>query len=338
MRDNEAASRPLAVSAVALPLEFLIDSRLGGVPRRYLGRSDKPLMRVADEIRECAIFLCYKSMGTGVPAVEVYKPCGTGFLVSVPLPDYPQVGAMYIVTARHIIDRIPRLGLDRKVYLRVNRRDSEPEIVGVDLGEWIFHPSDRGVDVAVLPAVFYDPTGYEVRAIPQGMAATAEVIHRESIGIGDDVFFTGLFINHYGKNRSLPILRIGNIAMMPEEPLAAGGGTLMDAFLVESRSIGGLSGSPVFVSVAGPRRGTTGMLSTAVLTSQSYWLGLMHGHWDGPLSDADAVGEKEERVNMGIAIVIPADKILEVLNQERLVAERRAMADKLNQSNPPTPD
>jgi hypothetical protein len=45
----------------------------------------------------------------------------------------------------------------------------------------------------------------------------------------------------------------------------------------------------------------------------------MHGHWDLPIG----VGTEEaEAVNMGIAIVVPAQKILEVLYHPELVAMR----------------
>ena len=48
-----------------------------------------------------------------------------------------------------------------------------------------------------------------------------------------------------------------------------------------------------------------------------YLLGLVHGHWDAPPSQVDAaiVDNRRESVNVGIAIVVPAQKILEVLNQ-----------------------
>jgi hypothetical protein len=45
-------------------------------------------------------------------------------------------------------------------------------------------------------------------------------------------------------------------------------------------------------------------------------LGLMHGHFDQPVSDApsaDYAAEQEARVNMGIGIVVPAPRIAEIL-------------------------
>ena len=59
-------------------------------------------------------------------------------------------------------------------------------------------------------------------------------------------------------------------------------------------------------------------------------MGLMHGHWDIPpetKNDVMAIDD-DGKVNMGIAIVAPATKILEVINQEELMAIRRESAAK----------
>jgi hypothetical protein len=66
------------------------------------------------------------------------------------------------------------------------------------------------------------------------------------IGLGDDLFMVGRFINHDGKERNIPVLRFGTIAMMPEEPIVADNKE-QDSFLIEIRTIPGFSGSPVFV-------------------------------------------------------------------------------------------
>ena len=82
------------------------------------------------------------------------------------------------------------------------------------------------------------------------MVATDKVINDNAIGVGDEVFLTGLFANHIGQQRNLPIIRVGNIALMPEEPVQHPSLGPIDAYLIEARSIGGLSGSPVFVHLA----------------------------------------------------------------------------------------
>ena len=49
--------------------------------------------------------------------------------------------------------------------------------------------------------------------------ATDSVIEKEGIGIGDEIFITGLFGYHPGAKKNIPIVRIGHIAAIPEEPI-----------------------------------------------------------------------------------------------------------------------
>jgi hypothetical protein len=49
----------------------------------------------------------------------------------------------------------------------------------------------------------------------------------------------GLFSEHQGAERNIPIVRVGNIAAMPEEPVLTTSWGAIDAYLIEARSIGG---------------------------------------------------------------------------------------------------
>jgi hypothetical protein len=69
------------------------------------------------------------------------------------------------------------------------------------------------------------------------------------VGPGDDVFFVDRYVNHEGQQRNLPTVRLGIISMLPYEKVEHSRGTLVDSFLVEARSLGGYSGSPVFLFI-----------------------------------------------------------------------------------------
>ena len=134
---------------------------------------------------------------------------------------------------------------------------------------------------------------------------------------------TGLFIRHSGKKKNIPIIRAGNIAAMPEEPLYSNAFGDMDAYLIELRSLGGLSGSPVFLHLYGTRRMKDGSNVMALGGHQFYLLGLLHGHWDLDSAIQDVITEDyqqedKEKINTGIGISIPSIKILEALNQDSL--------------------
>ena len=119
----------------------------------------------------------------------------------------------------------------------MNTKEGESGDVDVLASQWRFHPTDAATDVAVLewPAT---ATDFDMLTWPILQAsATDEAMRKWGIGVGDEVFMIGLFHKHYGKTKNIPIMRIGNIAAMPEEPIAmrTGPDALMDAYLIEMR-------------------------------------------------------------------------------------------------------
>ena len=257
---------------------------------------------VPEQIRKCVVFICYRD-GTKT------QVAGTGFFLGKPLGENRH--CLGVITAQHVLNNIRHKSADQKVLLRVNLKNKPADFAASDLSQWRIHPYDAAADVAVLPAAPSPDVDY--LAVPMSMAATSEIISKESIGPGDEVFITGLFVNHFGEERNIPILRIGNIAAMPEEKVKTDTMGPMDAFLIEARSIGGLSGSPVFVHLTGVRNNVF-----TVGPPPIYLLGLMHGHWDAEVTKNDSIQKDQferERVNMGIAIVVPVQKIIETVDQ-----------------------
>ncbi|MBI2405180.1 hypothetical protein HYV22_03310, partial [Candidatus Gottesmanbacteria bacterium] len=247
----------------------------------------------------------------------------------------------YIVTAKHVIDGIKSASVDDKVYLRVNKIDGTSVVLAsTDIDAWKFHPSDpEHVDVAVLNAWIPQDT-YDVRSILADMALTSEIIKNEQIGVGDEVFIPGLFVNHVGRQQNLPIVRTGAIARMPSEPIRTRYLGDIEAYLIEARSIGGISGSPVFVYM-GHIRNRGGNMQIGGEQIMYYWLGLMHGHYDIEENKSDVIiedGNNGTSVNMGIAIVVPVSKILEIINQDEFMKVRKQKEEELKNKNTPTPD
>ncbi len=72
-----------------------------------------------------------------------------------------------------------------------------------------------------------------------------------------------------------------------------------------------------------------------------YWLGLMHGHFDLSKLEIDNLIEDyltNLQINMGIAVVVPTWKILEVINQKVFIKARELAIKKERDKNPPLPD
>jgi hypothetical protein len=285
-------------------------------------------MRLPDTIALNPVFLGVRHEGRE-------RIAGTGFFFTIRSEPDPNTNFGYLVTARHCVEQAQRLG---PMFVRINRRTPGPpirglphaeviarvadaEVIDLDGAQWIFH-DDEANDVAVLP---FMPTADDhlFVAVERESLATADVLANEAIGIGDDLVVVGLFSSHHGRTINRPIVRSGIIAAMPEEPLEdPNSGLPYDAYLAEVRSIGGLSGSPVW-AIINPARVRPNS-TTPERRLHFYLLGLIRGHWrkdDEWLAD---VAETEtDSLNTGIAIVTPIEKAIDIIDSEDLIRERR---------------
>ncbi|HXU38285.1 MAG TPA: hypothetical protein VN937_18150 [Blastocatellia bacterium] len=285
-------------------------------------------MFVPDEIRKCVAFVGYRQRN-GIPQLA-----GTAFFLIRPI-DNTELSFEYTVTAKHVIDNIRDKGVS-EVLLRVNMAGGSAQWIATSLNRWTFHPDESEVDVAIYRSVL--PEEIDNRYFPLNACATDEVVKTVRIGLGDEVVIPGLFAHHHGQHRNVPIVRIGNIAALPEEKIESQYG-MMDAYLVEARSIGGLSGSPVFAHVPVPLRSLEGFHTSS--ETQFCLIGLMQGHWDSRLSQADSALDAysgSERVNVGIGIVVPATKILEVINQPTIQEDEERQRQELRKKRLPKLD
>lgn len=299
------------------------DYRLGGHPRYKLAKENDSLMQVPDEVRKCVAFVCYHD-GKDI------KFAGTVFFINVPTQEIGRSFG-YAVTAKHVIVKITQESSDGKVLIRVNRKQGPSTFIVTHTSDWRFHPNDPSIDVAAVPLIPPEDITDHLR-IPSEMVVTKETINQEQIGVGDEVFLTGLFVNHYGRERNHPVVRTGNIALMPDEPVYTRDLGAIEAYLIEARSVGGLSGSPVFVHL-----GTSRLFGNQVKLATGrifYLLGMMQGHWEAHLPEQQTQSQdalNNEYVNMGIAIVIPISKVMETINQEAFMQKRARVLEALRE-------
>lgn len=313
--------------------EGLIDFRLGNIPRYYFAPREDFKMRVPEEVRQCVIFLGMKTKNEH--GQEVVQFIGTAFFVAVPSELVQGWGYTYLVTAKHVA-----LALKGGPFIaRVNTNDGSSAIVEAGTANWVYHPEDNAVDVAVIQ--WNVPPQVEYRKIPSDMFVTEKVILEKNIGPGDEVFITGLFAHVSGRMRNLPLVRMGNVALFPSDKIQVLIGEewyWVDAYLIEARSIGGISGSPVFVRL-GFWRSKDGQAQFS--GNIFYLLGLMHRHWEVTVGKKNDLVQLNEdvfgAVNLGIAIVVPAYKILEVLNQPNQVEYRRKLDEEELRRRQPMP-
>ena len=300
-------------------------------------------MYVPDEVRKSVVFLGHKNPD------GMYELAGTAFyaarIMGLDRPPFVSAegeGFIYLITAKHVIDGIRDRGGNR-VGVRVNYKGGNARWLNSNIDDWLFHPTESdSVDVAIFRTNM--PDEFDHMSMPLPLIATDEIIKATRIGIGDEVFLAGLFVHHYGTQKNIPIIRVGNIAAMPEEPVEVRRFGLMDAYLIEARSLGGISGSPVFVHIPAIRAKSLVKDTQTKLdpTGTAFFLlGLMHGHWDEMYTDEDAIVEDAEKlksINTGIAIVVPATKILEVINQPMIRKDEEKKVREARKKNLPTSD
>jgi hypothetical protein len=268
---------------------------------------------------------------------------GSGFWLRVHLDQNKDWYQPYAVTNSHNIRKA-----GKNPVIRLNR-NSKFEVLVTEASKWEHHPD--GADVAVLPIDLKFET-YSFWALPADKALlTKDIIAEHGIGIGDETFMVGRFINHEGRQRNTPSARFGNIAMMPDEPILDDNGILQESFLVECRSIPGYSGSPVFVWMA-PHVGMRAYGQIAgfpPMSTASDWkaFGGIVGPWLlginwCHLPDFEPIVQKDRKTrvaseafaqsNTGMGGVIPAWKIAELLYSEKLI-EWRKKADEEKTEN-----
>jgi hypothetical protein len=147
----------------------------------------------------------------------------------------------------------------------------------------------------------------------------------------------GRLVNHEGRQKNIPTARFGNISMMPEEPILHPSGIMQESFVVEARSWSGYSGSPVFAWIPG-----SDQRSNNLFLSPGWGPWLLGVDW-GHIQDWEKVYESDEKttvagkwkvkVNTGMAGVVPAWRLLALLNCEQLKMQR---AETEMQEEPPS--
>lgn len=272
------------------------------------GLDSSAFMVIPETYRKCVVFLF----------TPTREPAGTAFIAGVPAAPPPNPDGWfvrYLVTARHMVGLARTYGA---LLARINLVEGGSLFVELPAEKWHEHSSTEVA--AVLLRGQSKPMDNAV--IPIGSFELEQQIGDHRISIGDEVFFMGLFSEHPGEERNEPIARFGNIALMPGEKVTVEVGdstSRIRAFLVEARSWGGHSGSPAFVYFPADRFGNSITLNT---TLPIFFLGLVQGHYNAE-HDAKFLGDRGTiKVNAGIAVVVPAQDVYDLLMSEDVVAER----------------
>jgi hypothetical protein len=276
---------------------------------------------VADTVKNCTAFLGFRTKDT---QDADFIAVGTAFFFVRLSGQRP---LLYAVTAKHVVDLVPKA---RAPMLRVNFKSGGVGYIALE--KWHFHPQHnetggrkrKYVDVAVHRTDF-DWHMVDKTIVTEEDVLTPDKVAEFAIGTGDEVIVTGLFHSHYGESKNIPLIRVGNIAAMPSEPVPTDKGPA-EAYLIELRSIGGISGSPVFTHLAvrpertfvstGKPVPDDGSFQTLKKAERYHFLlGMVQGYYTvtAPYEWVTKSELEAGDINTGIAVVLPAARITETI-------------------------
>ena len=270
-------------------------------------------MRVDDQARKSVVFV-------GARHGDRFTPLGTGFLASVRYQTVPLIPLIFVVTADHVVEQIA----GDNIAVRLNRKSGDVFTVTLEKKNKLT-ALDKDADLAI----FFLPT-----PIPDDCDHTSVLLDRSEFkaildeiwapGLGDEIVTAGLYTSHHGVTKNVPVVRIGHIAMLPDkdDPVLTQRGCFLPAYLVEVKSIAGLSGSPVSINL--PLMRLVGGKPEFRDGSSLICIGMMLGyHLVASAEDQIVVpkmqGEEpqseyslDER-NTGFAVVVPIEKLFDVM-------------------------
>jgi hypothetical protein len=238
-------------------------------------------------------------------AADKGEACGaTGFFVKHQhsfIAGKKRTTVWYAVTNDHALRRKDKGAYFPNPAIRVNV-SGKAQTVQTNHNRWI---CDEGRDIAVLPLfeteVYSDVEFLDSQSFVGKSSVSNECVEMGGwfcYGLGDEVFMVGRLLDHDGKDVNYPSIRMGNISMFPCEVTDG-------ELLVECRSIGGYSGSPVFACVTNASQPTTDRTMSLVKL-----IGINRGN-----AKTNEVG------NTGMTFVVPAWHILELINSRKVIME-----------------
>jgi hypothetical protein len=293
--------------------------------------------RIDNQFLDCSIYL-YR---TKEDAVRGERAGGSGFLVGVMATGtgwlargecpHDQLHHTYAVSNRHVVrgHGDTRLNPGSSI-IRLNTHSGESDVLPLRPEDWTI--SDEH-DLAVFSIDLQHGSKHKYVTLASSAFVTNELMATYDIGIGDEVFMVGRFVNHDGKQRNLPSVRWGHVAMMPFEPVyhPSNPSNVQESFLVEVHSVSGYSGSPVFVRpfptskvVLEPssKDRPSSIFCDPFRAGGPWLLGIEWGY----LNNHD-----QRENNTGMSGVVPAWSLADLLNTEKLMAQRKQEQEEIIQ-------
>jgi hypothetical protein len=309
--------------------------RLPGIGRGHFNAARQLMPRIQHSLPQAVFYLFRLNPETGLED----GPWGTGFIVMRSSRHPTGKPHVYGITNWHVAHQ---LGAS---IIRVNTKAGKSRFIQLDPSEWAKAKDEDDLSAVDLSDQI-DLERDEVIGLYEDLFVTPLVVERFDIGLGEDTFMCGLFASHHGGERNIPMTRFGNIAMMASQaaPVELETGFKRPCYLVDTRSRGGFSGSPVFVYRPGladiswlpyGKFRTADLLTT---NATDYFWGLLGIHcgqfWDkvearkvkksNSKSEHEPITEGDSLlIQSGVTTVIPAHRISSLLDSDGFEMARR---------------
>lgn len=252
----------------------------------------------------------------------------------------------YLITAKHVFEDMRNAG--GPAYVRINKgRTGEYDkgIIDVPIplkAGWLLHP-DESVDLAVLPKeiirsphelselIEMEPHLAELDKIDTYRSLLLKLdtlVSAPSRGFawppleGESVMFIAMTTQFQGEKANLPTVRMGHLALVTDEPIKGAYGR-SQYYVIEAQVYPGNSGAPVWVELVDKER-------------QGGWFTLGVVVYSYPaLEELKKVpGRDEAYYNMGLSLVVPIEKVIEIVNSPEEKARRETIAGAHEQGTP----
>ena len=284
---------------------------LGGSYYRTLPRADHPQPPDIRLSKSVVSLFVEDDEATDTPDGKVLV--GTAFAVAVEVGEGEAFN--YLVSTREVVRRSIKFNRICVRYLLADGGYVDTPTIPYD--DWYPHPDPKS-DIAV-HSMTETPSDVQLQPVPMSMLTSDREVKSLGVGPGDRLLSVGQFQPHPERSGPRPVISHGSVYLMPQlvaTRVLGPDSTPMEVegYLAEWRAWGGGAGSPVF------RRSPQG---------DTVLLGMVHSHVHA--EDPEAMGEAllDGQLNeeFGIAVVVPAQRVREVLEAGPIAEAREQAAE-----------
>ena len=172
------------------------------------------------------------------------------------------------------------------------------------------------------PPASWNTFNFETNLLSEAVLASMGHTLKE----GDEVVFLGLFAQYTGVKRNFPVYRFGHIALVADEKIMGEYGPAA-YIVIEGQAYKGFSGSPLFIKI----------VRSSDEKELFYLLGVVSNFYPEQKRVFVDPTTFEIYTHFGISLAVPATKIVDILNGDKLMKKRKDLEEKNRKNKKPEP-